>query len=170
MLSCHVAVSLDFGLLNVGYALMSELSGAWPFSLSVTRGLPPRHFVSYSWVKVKPHLLGFTVLACRDLNRLNRNLGLRTPPVFDFSGVVGDPKLRKLIRPGFVESSFSLSSKPRLQRARHLYKAMAQAAEAARTPARKDAKRAENASPLSTASPDDLRQETKANFKKMNRS
>ena len=73
MLSCHVAVSLDFGLLNVGYALMSELSGAWPFSLSVTRGLPPRHFVSYSWVKVKPHLLGFTVLACRDLNRLNRN-------------------------------------------------------------------------------------------------
>ena len=73
MLSCHVAVSLDFGLLNVGCALMSELSGAWPFSLSVTRGLPPRHFVSYSWVKVKPHLLGFTVLACRDLNRLNRN-------------------------------------------------------------------------------------------------
>ena len=73
ILSCHVAVSLDFGLLNVGYALMSELSGAWPFSLSVTRGLPPRHFVSYSWVKVKPHLLGFTVLACRDLNRLNRN-------------------------------------------------------------------------------------------------
>ena len=46
---------------------------------------------------------------------------------------------------------------------------MAQAAEAAQTPARKDAKRAENASPLSTASPDDLRQETKANKKKTNR-
>ena len=44
MISCHVAASLDFGLLNVGCALMSELSGAWPFSLSVTRGLPHRYF------------------------------------------------------------------------------------------------------------------------------
>ena len=97
---------------------------------------------------------------------VERNLGLRTPPVFDFSGVVGDPDAtKKLIRPGFVESYFSLSSKPRLQRTRHLYKAMAQAAEAAQTPARKYAKRAENASPLSTASPDDLRRETKAILK-----